>query len=87
MRSWRPWLSKRWRGTRGRGAEREEEVLTGFMIAEVKYAFPEIQNRDQRTRKATTMARCGFLVDLGCARAPCSFPRFFGLASLAAAGE
>jgi hypothetical protein len=37
----------RWRGTRGRGAEKEEEVLTGFMIAEVKYAFPEIQNRDQ----------------------------------------
>jgi hypothetical protein len=37
----------RWRGTCGRGAEREGEVLTGFMIAEVKYAFPEIQNRDQ----------------------------------------
>jgi hypothetical protein len=64
----------RWRGTCGRGAEREGEVLTGFMIAEVKYAFLEIQNRDQRTGKATTMARCGFLVDSGCARAPCSFP-------------
>jgi hypothetical protein len=52
----------------------EEELLTGFMIAEMKYASPEIQKQDQRTRKATTMPRCGFLVDLGCARAPCIFP-------------